>query len=488
MRTSSERTREWWEKKSARLVCIDTPTYLAHDVPDDLKNLYSRAQNYLHASITQRFDNRERFLAGAQLPVSDQPIVINPVYLNLSRQLFDRMLRTPNEEAARKLFLENLPEAQMPLSVTIGTQYSGKGKGINSTFLNAFYVNAEDFPLDSDSIPYEYLTAFFQSMKAKGGTTKELWVLCDRQQPSGISSVILSTLENGHPRFEPGDFNELVRRIRVFANGTPVNVEFPPSSQNITDEQWTHSDGVRYLQTLGKLAGNHRLISAPVIVHELVQNPRLATAIRIAARFSRQQESAMYVYDPHLQVAVVSGSGTSLQSLKTDLKPGDMKAADIRDNPVEDVVISMSQNVRYSVEGKEFLEPQAKLAEKYNIRPVRGVWRPPIIGIFHAHLGVDNKTLPSDVLYIPQDVSVYPPTGCGLDLTDYVSEVMMSQVIEETHNEQYAYAIGESANHGVQVYIPYTVWDNRPMFDPFKRFREDIRSGKYQFTRRIAQK
>ncbi len=469
--------KDWWDRNPS-LVVYPNINIVSHEidkkeiylVKEFFENFYLELSSYFNKYGNKVYIYKEdspEFKDRLEVPFG---VILNPVLLGgISEEILDSL--KVNDEMFYKILREKLPEVYPPLGISIGRDLLKISPSPHSNFINVIFIKDEkNFIINLD---YQHRVSLFRMFMAKIGAFKNIVVpyklLKDNIE---ISGFILSTMEGGCPLLK--NIEELGKRLRVFGSCKEVGGYIKKEDTIISYEKWINSPVVNSLINLGRFLGESNLLSPPVKINSLVKDERLGKFISAILSYSRQAEGAFMAYEPHMDLFLVTASG-KYNVDKANLSFSDLvPVKPILEEKVEIFPIENMEAKGPSVEAEEFTLPFVEFASKI----------PPIIGIVHLHRGLEYYDS-SLILEVPQDLEVYPPVGCGVDLMHAMSKYAIFYAVEKKNqNPDYKLAVFQVPNHGTNIYCFY---EEKIIENPFYYFIDFINKGKLKLKFEVNQ-
>lgn len=544
--TQQEDERRWF--KSPTLVTIDQPQVLTKDV--SIISPLHRLTRELQNQITARFGNEDcrtipwqppklprkgiLFRRGHTTPdvTTQHAVILNPVLLGklhpeIEEALADTISANPrfSDDEIKRRLKENLPE-KFPFIKSVGSDVcddvgitTGEQKELFPNFVNCVAIDDTNGVIRRLST--KWIQILEQSFMAKLGSFKNVIVpYVKDDQYITADTFIMSTLEGGTPKT---NLDELASLLMAFGSTKPAEKPEPMQGQSIAKEQWTQSNVVNGLISLGRFLGNNDLLSPPVKIEDYVKGWKLRIMLEKLAGYSKQAEGAFMAFDPEIQsaigeqiltgVPIVTCSG-KFGAVKTNLSYEDLVAIALRlgeKNTMYSLPVGDKKPNGASVEADEFMRPIYKLAkkdtDKYTVKlsrvfdaqgqligyrkdPKGDIVAPAIRGIIHKHRGLQYAASDGSILKLEIDIQKYPPSGCGSDGMQETSEEMMIMAIDEWKKQGCVASAAEFGvtNHGSNTLI---FWkenkDGIIPLDPFEQFKELVNDKKLVFKPEVPQ-
>ncbi len=503
------RDTEWWLKHPT-LILNRKPEVLGAPLPASTAQLEALVESLYRELVVEFRQKGCPLLFWDGQPIGQTPshaVIITPVFLELPQAA--QLALTCKRLQQFKLGLkEHFPET-FPLIVSVGRNQMALNPPLHPNFVNLVCI--DDTSSTIRNLTGNRKVIFIRTLAAKLGSFKNIIVPYERDREGRLTfrSIILGTLEGGHPLMR--SISTLAKRLMVFASATEVGGWKVWQDVSIPKEAWQSSAVVKGLVDLGRFLGKRRLLSPPVRIRQLVKSRRLATLIVRLVRYSRQAEGAFMAFEPEIDLDLPGFSWTGVPIVTCSGRFGAIKSRLTYGNLAAVVPSSERDLVRVipvkgtrpkgpSVEAEEFISPQLEIMQQtpIRLRKVEGGYRndergdiivPPFRGIIHLHRGFAVRA--SDkILVVPSDIARFPPVGCGVDLMHEMSRDAMRRAVhlwEEAGRKAIA-ALFYVPNHGTNL---FAFWAANAQGiipqDPFELVKELISNKQLALTPEVPQ-
>jgi len=414
-------------------------------------------------------------------PITNR-VAIHPVFLPPFTVEVEQAIRSGDPQHMKHVLKEHLPELERPL-IGVNKNRLGLRKQDQTDYVNAFFLDDKSVAAIKSLIEMgdqgsEAITILTRFLMAKFGSFKNMIVLGDE--------VVLGTLEGGHPVLT---FDEAARRLVALGSAKPVEVSgLPETGRSISKEKWEVNNSVRGIQTLGEYLGKKELLSEPVVLSDLVNDPVLARILKLFTSWAQQAEGAFYAYDPE-QGHTVTVTG-QFGAVKSNLEYNDIVAFDLAGDRLQMVQVGDVKPKSPSVEAREFAKPNERLMDEYEVT-VDGRKMPPVRSIIHLHRDfVPSSINSSNIIIVPNDFDKYPPVGCGVDMMEAMSEYAMTNAVKKwiEGGRKAKIAVFYVPNHGINVFSFWSPDESGKIpADPYFHFKRSLDNGDIRLTQHVHQ-
>lgn len=509
-----------------KLILIESGLVVGNGVDEELHSQLTLLSGDFQRSLATDFMGLGSEVITLEDEKDDAPRVdtsfmamVKPVFLGrLPPEAYQTLARASASEyewhdsfqEKRKILKNVLPEAgKRPLLMTVGEELCER-MGISFTEAGQNYINmvfVDDTEGIIKNLPYQWKRWFNWMLMTKLGSFKTIIVPYRRENGEVVAhEAVFGTLEGGHPLVAKDTIaNALFPFTTTKKAGEPKILGWKKEDADI----WKKLGAVSHLIELGKFLGDHRLLSPPILMEDIIRddNPDLRRWVIKMAKFSRQAEGAFMEYDPQRKRFFVTVSGR-FGAVKYDLSDTDIREVipsfKFKDRVWVVPVEGQDPEIGPSVEAEEFTSPLVELLlendQKYGIQlqSVNGHFRedprgdvaPAIGGVIHLHRWVDVDNLPKDVILIKSDLEKFPAVGCGVDKMHEMSKDAMRRAIEAWNagGRKAKIAVFYVPNHGCNIFL-FRAADEQGRIpkDTTAFFKELVASGDLRFIYEVPQ-
>lgn len=479
------------ETTSPKLILIESGLVVGNGVDEELYNKLTSLSGDFQRSLATGFMSRGSEVIALEDEKDDGPRVdtafmamVKPVFLGrLPSEAYQTLARANASEhewhdsfqEKREILKDVLPEARKrPLLMTVGEKLCER-MGIPFTEAGQNYINmvfVDDTEGIIKNLPYQWKRWFNWMLMTKLGSFKTIVVPYRMENGEVVAhEAVFGTLEGGHPLVAK---DQIVNALFPFTTAKKAGEPKILGWEKENADRWKKLGAVSHLIELGKFLGDHRLLSPPILVQDIIRddNPDLRRWVIKVAKFSRQAEGAFMEYDPQRKRFFVTVSGR-FGAVKYDLSDTDIREVipsfKFKDRVWVIPVEGQDSEIGPSVEAEEFTGPLIELVleddKKYGVQlqSVNGYFRedprgdvaPAIGGVIHLHRWVDVDNLPEDVILVKSDLERFPAVGCGVDRMHEMSKDAMRRATEAWNagGRKAKIAVFYVPNHGCNIFL-----------------------------------